>query len=138
MKKKFILLLLVFGCPLCLHGQDITTSTLRWTSNQTTDLRSPETKAYACTFITRGTATIDWLQRNGQVRTTYTITRTEGSWRDILANGSFTYFLGRDGKTGRIVIERTGESVTITLDFSESGEFNIKRQFRVSEVAAEP
>lgn len=136
MSKLFLLLVIV--SPLLLQAQNVATTSLRWTCNQTTDLRTGNTTTYSCAFITNGAGTVSWLQRGGQMATRYTITSTEGSWNDVSTNGSFTYLLSRDGKSGRLVVRRSGDELTLTLDFSESGEFNVKQQFRVSEVAVQP
>lgn len=136
MTKLFTVLSLLFSTAVV--AQDITTTSLRWTCNQTTDLKAPSTKDYACVFITQGNRTITWLQRSGQVRSTYVIREIQGSWRDITSQGIITYLVDRDGRAGRVVVERSGESINITVDFSESGQHNIKQRFRVSEVAIEP
>lgn len=121
-----------------LPAQDISSVSLRWTCTQTTNLRDGSTSAYLCTFITRGTGSVTWLQRNGQVATHYVVSGTEGNWPDVSQNGQLTYRLSRDEKTGQLIVERTAAGVTLTLDFTESGEANIKQKFHASEVAAEP
>lgn len=135
---RLIILIFFVALSPCLRAQDIASASLRWTCNQTTNLRDGSTSSYSCSFITRGTDGIAWMQRSGQVTTNYAVTGTEGYWSDISNEGQFVYLLSRDGKPGRMVVQRTASGVTITLDFSESGPHHIKQQFRVSEVASQP
>lgn len=138
MTKLICTCIFLLASHLVLLGQDISATSLRWTCTQTTDLRTQASAAYNCVFITEGAQRVTWLQRNGQVSTAYTVTGTEGSWVNVSSNGSFTYLVSRDGKTGRLILQRSDNEITILVDFSESGQHNIKQSFRVSEVAAQP
>lgn len=135
---KLLLVLVAMLGSLAGRAQNISTVPLRWTSDQTTDLKTSTSRSYASEFVTRGTDGVRWLQRNGSVATDFAVLGTEGSWTDVTADGTFTFLLARDGKTGKLIVQRSGSSLTLTLDFSESGEFNIKQQFRISTITAEP
>jgi hypothetical protein len=134
MINRFTFLIFFVATSPYLMAQDIASASLRWTCNQTTNLRDGSTSSYSCAFITRGTDRITWLQRNNEAATDYTITGTEGAWSDVKSNGTFAYLISRDGKAGRMTVRRTAEGITITLDFSSQGEMAIKRQFSVSEI----
>jgi len=138
MGKHLTVLMALFLSVGIAAAQNISEASIRWTCDQTTDLRTDSTGTYACAFITQGSASISWRQRNDEIVTHYTVTGTEGTWTNVSQEGLFTYFLSRDGSAGRLIIQRTGGQVTVLLDFSESGAFNIKRKFSVSEVAVLP
>jgi len=135
--SKASIIVLLFGQVHFAAGQNIASANLHWTSDQTTNLRSQETTQYVSSFITRGTSSVNWIQKNGQVNTSYSVTGTDGSWTDIETNGSFIYYLSRDGKGGRLTVERDAGGFFITLDFSESGQHSIKQKFRVTSVSLE-
>jgi hypothetical protein len=137
MLLRFTVLVFLLAYAPCLMAQDIASASLRWTCNQTTNLRDGSTSGYSCVFITRGATGVTWLQRSGQIATQFTVTSTEGTWNSVTQEGQFTYHLSRDGKTGKLVVERTASGIALTLDFSESGDTNIKQRFHASEVAPE-
>jgi len=131
--KYYIWILLLISPPAALC-QNIAAVNLEWAADHTTDLRTDASASFSCTFITNGTEGVTWLQKNGEISTAFSVTGTEGTWTNVASQGTFTYQLTRDGKSGFMTVEKNGEGTFITLDFSESGAFAIKRRFRIASV----
>lgn len=115
-------------------SQDISTASLTWTADQTTDLSTGKNVPYQCEIKTDGVRSVKWVQKKGQLITTYTVTGTEGKWANISSSGTFTYLLSRNGKDCKMIIEKKLTGIFITMDFSKPGEFVSRQRFRIKSV----
>ncbi len=133
LKAPFILALHL--ASMCCVAQNIATSNLQWSSDQTTNLRTDQSTNYSCSFKTQGASTVLWVQRNGQVVTAYSVTGTTGEWQDVGIAGFFTYLVSRDGKSGKVTVEKGGSGTFITLDFGEADTHGIRQKFHITSVS---
>jgi len=118
------------------YSQNIATSNLTWQASEATDLQTQKVMTYEATFKTNGTQVVEWIQKDGERTSTYTVTGTEGTWPDISATGMFTYLLTRNGKASRMAFERSEGGLFVTLDFTQPGGPAIKQRFRIQSVQA--
>ena len=126
--------LLLVALPAISFAQDIATANLTWTAEEATDLSTGKNIAYRCQIKTDGAQSVKWLQKNGQMITTYTVTGTEGNWSNISSLGSFTYQLSRNGKSCKMIVEKKVTGTFITMDFSKQGEYVSRQRFRIKSV----
>jgi hypothetical protein len=115
-------------------AQDISQQTLSWRTDQVLDLQTNASISMKCTFKTIGASKVEWIQKNGSLKTIYNVTSIQGSWPNISQTGSVTYVLERNGKSFKMLMEKSGPNVSVTLDFSKPGEFTSVRRFRVISV----
>lgn len=116
------------------YSQNIVTANLVWETDQATDLQTQSTSSYKAQFKTNGSTSVEWVQRKGQMTTLYNVEHVEGEWADISTSGSITYFLTRNDKSAKMIIEKKSSGTFITLDFSVPGEFNSLQKFHVQSV----
>src|SRR5882762_399388 len=74
-----LLLLIMLSATLC-FSQNIASSNLVWEADQVTDTQTQKTNAYKAKFKTNKSTSIEWIQKNGEKSSVYTVTGTEGSW----------------------------------------------------------
>ena len=115
-------------------AQNVSQETLSWQADQVTDLQTNASVSMKCIFKTIGDGQVEWIQKNGTLKTTYNVTTAQGSWSNISQPGTITYTLARNGKTFKMILERSGPDITVTLDFSKAGEFTAVRRFRIVSV----
>lgn len=110
-----ILTLLIFLC-FGLHSFAQPTSQT-WETETIKSLRSGEGKSFACIFRVYDDR-VDWVQ--GSFVQSLDITSTEG---DLPArgNGQVVYNLIKEGKRGKLIIERQEDKVVLTLDLADGG-----------------
>lgn len=116
------------------QAQNISNSTITWEAQQVTDVESASTKLMSCQFVTKSGTTVDWVQKDGEMKTTFNIVETTGNWPDVSAAGTITYTLERKGKSCRMIIERSESGIFVTLDFSKLNEYTSHLRFKIESV----
>jgi len=95
------------------HGQ---ADVITWQTESMKILRNNEEFPFTSTFKIYPNDRVEWDQGTGV--DSFTLTSTEGDLPQA-GLGSVTYNLVRDGKTGKIIIERLSEDhITLTLDMA--------------------
>lgn len=121
MKLRYIYAIALLFCLMSLHGnaQNIRNSKIKWTLTQSG--RILETlKPYRGELITEGVNKIIWIQKNGEKQSDYEITSTIGEWANIQQNGKIEYLIQKNGRKGKLLIERTIAGVSIVFYFDEA------------------
>ncbi len=133
---KKILLVICSMLNLVAWGQNISSGSIRWTSQQTENLKNNEQYAHACSFITNLNEVV-WVQKNGERLTRFKIIGTEGAWNDVSKPGRLTFLVIDNTLSGSIAVEKTNSSTTLTIDFSQHGTNAIRQRFIISNVQPE-
>jgi len=115
------------------NAQNIRNSKIKWTLTQSS--RILETlKPYRGELITEGVNKIIWLQKNGEKQSDYEITNTIGEWANIQQNGKIEYLVQKNGRKGKLLIERTIAGVSIVFYFDEAFSDSNALKFIVGEI----
>ena len=115
------------------QSQNIRSSNLTWEADEVTDLEVRDSVRYTCQFRTDGSS-MEWIQKNGELKTVYQIVGVEGNWTDVSKNGTMTFSLERKERLCKMVLERTTSGVFVTLDFSGPGEYTSVKKFHIKSV----
>jgi hypothetical protein len=92
------------------------TDTIRWSSLQFTDLNTNISVDGQFQFLTYGSSKIEWVQRNGKLVYTFSVSKVEGNWADANADGSIIYTIKLNEMTGTLSISRSaGMSIDLNL-----------------------
>lgn len=136
MKRKLHLILVALATLLGqgLLAQNIKSNKLSWLADSSVDVQTATTTKYAAEFITNGIQTVQWVQKKGEKTATYTVTGTEGEWLNVLEDGTFKYFLERNGNTCTLILKKVGVEKTITLEFIKPGESPYVLSFHIQSV----
>lgn len=116
------------------RAQNIEMSTLTWVSDEVTDIGASRVSKVKCMFKTEGKSRVEWIQRNGNLRTVFTVIGTQGVWTNVGEPGNITYVLERNGNRCRMIIERKQDGLFVTMDFSKAGEYSSIQKFKISTV----
>ena len=128
-----IAIVLLFAAPIAGVSQSVLTDSLSWEAVEVTNLQTMVTSPSKCLFQTSD-GTVLWIQRYGALTNTYAILTSTGTWPSVLANGTISFQLSRNGKASTMVVERTNAGVFITMDFSVAGEFDSRHRFKIISV----
>jgi hypothetical protein len=120
------------------YAQNITTDTLFWEVDEYTDLQTKKNTVYQGTFKTVGTQWVLWMQKNGQRISSYTVQSTSGSWATLADNGSFTYFLQRNGNACTLTLEKNNTDIVALLAYPQQGASPFTIRFHVKSVHLNP
>lgn len=129
------ILVIALITPAAGFSQDITKSEYTWKASQVTDGRTSSTKASYTEFVTHGLTSVDWIQKNGELKTTFRITGTEGSWSNINNQGSITYLLEYENRSCKMRFERAASGLSISMDFGSEGAGTTRLTFKVDSVS---
>lgn len=88
-----------------------------WEVESFKNLRTNEERTYSCAFKVYPGDRIDWIQ--GNHIQSFPVTSNEGAL-PRKGNGSITYHIEKEGKYGRVVIERVESSLFMTIDLTGS------------------
>jgi hypothetical protein len=103
--------------------------TLTWKVDRLTDLNTANFFSYKCTFTTQGYGDITWVQGNGSVQLTLSVTTHDGDWPDVTVPGQKTFGVTLGEKSGTITFQRTSDDLFVLLDLSSSN--GQKHQYHV-------
>lgn len=118
--KFFLFWLVVIALiPSAGLAQDITQNTYTWKASQVIDGRTSSTKASTTEFVTHASNSVDWIQRNGELKTAFVVTGIKGNWPNIHKSGSITYLLEYEKHSCTLRLERGGSGLLITMDFGD-------------------
>jgi hypothetical protein len=93
------------------------TDTIRWSSSEFTDKNTNVSVDGQFQFLTYGSSKIDWVQKNGKLVYTFSVSKVEGTWADVNADGSITYTIKLNEMTGTLSISRSA-GISIDLNLS--------------------
>jgi len=116
-----------------LQAQNFSSQSLDWLVTETENLKNAERTNYVCSFVSSA-AEVKWLQKNGTRTTTFTVQSTDGTWPDVLQDGSITLHVMRGTDAGTITFSRSKGQLEVLLDFSATGTQAIRQKFFVSSV----
>lgn len=130
-----IFLIFLAGGVTTVYSQNITGTTLIWKASQVTDGRTSSTKTSSTEFVTHATSSVDWIQRNGALKTTFRVVGTEGSWTNVKEHGSITYLLEYEKHSCKIRIERNASGLSLFMDFVGDEAATTRLAFRIDSVS---
>jgi len=78
---------------------------------------------------------IDWMQGNNSYVTTFSINATQGQWPDLKSDGKVSFAVSYFGKSGRLVIERSGGLTRIGLCITEGGKNLLPLSFTINSIS---
>ncbi len=133
-KPTIAFLTVLLFSTLSLHAQNIARGTLLWQAEEVTDLQTATNKQMSCQFRTQSNSSVEWIQKDGALKSLFTISSVDGQWADVSTLGTITYALERNGKTAKMILEKTASGTFITMDFSKPGEFVSKLRFKIMSV----
>lgn len=131
--KSFIAAILIMA-SIGTRAQNVQVSTLNWNAEEVTEIGANKVSHVKCTFKTEGKTQVEWIQRNGNLRTVFTVVEVQGAWANVAEQGSITYVLNRNGNKCRMLMERTQDGLFVTMDFSKTGEFTSIQRFKISTI----
>ena len=115
-------------------AQDISQSTLHWKALEVTDGRTAATKATTSEFISNSAKSVQWIQRKGNLKTTFNVISVEGSWADIKEVGRITYVVELNGHSCSMRFERSSSELLIVMDFDQGGDASKRLKFKIESV----
>lgn len=140
MKTRFTFIaVLLFFVTEVSYAQNIRQSESVLITSHATNLllTTPDTFEMVSRFEIDQESTIKWIQKNGQMIDTYTITSTEGQWTNIAANGSILYHITGHDIPGKVTLTRTSEGVRMIVDFTQNDPKALKHEFVISSFTSE-
>lgn len=111
-------------------GQNVATTALAWQADQATDLQTGKATPYAAVFKTFASDRVEWVQKNGQMVSSYLVESVTGVWDNLSVDGSIVYTLIKNDKRIVMLIEKKNATTTVTLNFKVGAQDN-KHQFRI-------
>ena len=93
------------------------------------NLRTEQTGIYVCLFKIYPNDRVEWVQ--GDFVQSFPITSTEGNF-PAEEPGRITYNLIKEGNSGKVIVERKSDSVSLTLDLTEDMELGAFFTFQIS------
>jgi len=135
MTRMAIFLIFLAGGVTTVFSQNITGTALTWKASQVTDGRTSATKTSSTEFVTHATSSVDWIQRNGAVKTTFRVVGMEGNWPNIKERGSVTYLLEYEKRSCKMRIERNASGLSLFMDFVDEGAATTRLTFRIDSVS---
>lgn len=130
--RAFFFLAFLLTAMIC-KSQNPLTSTIRWTADRATDLKTNNDFAFQCVFQTNENS-VEWIQKSGSFVQHFNVTSTDGTWNDVQQAGEITFHVSHNGQTGTVVAKRTSAGVSITVDFTGSNSYAPKHEFRINQV----
>ncbi len=135
LNRTFVcIVLIVLSMPFKGKAQDITKGKYTWKASQVTDGRTSSTKNSYTEFVTNASTSVDWIQKNGELKTTFRVTGIEGSWPNIDNQGTITYILEHENGSCRMSFERSASGLKISMDFEGNGNATTRLTFKVDSV----
>ena len=116
---KPIIIILFFSLGFNVQAQTTAnpqTDTLRWNASGFTDLIANKSAQVTKQFITYGTGKIDFIQKDGKLTYTLTVSSVDGTWSDANVDGTITYNITFNEMMGTLSITRSSGAITITLN----------------------
>lgn len=127
-----LVLLLVNGIA---AAQDPSSSALRWTLGDGSDLKTNQSFTYSGALVTKGNAPIQWEQKT--IGSSFEVQSVTGTWTDISRQGQLVFAVQQDGATGTITIQRNSKGLFATMDFPAGDPQGSKVKWKVTEVKAQ-
>lgn len=135
MRIQFVIYIILMNV-VALKAQSDTTNirlnSFKWSS---TEFLNPVTKAYSemnCSFITEKEEKIVWDQGNGKVHYDLIIKEVKGQWKDVNTKGSIEYIVDMKGTSGKIILARDGDWITLKMDFKRGEGKDLNYEFIIS------
>ena len=107
-----IILLLITQTVLC---QNITTQTISWPISRIIDVNTGELTTPEDRIVSHGTTKIEWIDKKGILKKTFTITEVNGTWPNIQKTGTITYEVDYQGNRGTVTFQKTTTETEIRI-----------------------
>ncbi|MBX2916855.1 MAG: hypothetical protein KF856_16420 [Cyclobacteriaceae bacterium] len=133
MKKLILIVLIISSIYRLSSAQDITSSTISWEADNATNKDTGAGHSLACTFKS-SPESVEWIQKKGELKTTYKIVSIEGTWPDVSQPGSIAFVVERNGNHSKIIFSRAHGQVTVAIDFSRPGQTYAMQEFNIKSV----
>jgi hypothetical protein len=135
MRTRILLFVLILTAVQALAQQGVnpTQNKIKWVASSFTDLTSNSAVGKSAVFITDILGgKVRWIQKNGSLTYTLTISGIVGAWNNIENDGTATFNLNWEGKSGVLNATRKNGSLYLTLDINPSGKDRIYLRYDVS------
>lgn len=96
-------------------AQDITTATISWAVTQTQAVNTGDITESEDRVISHGQSTIEWTDRHGVVKKSFTISEVNGSWANVQTPGTILYEVQNGEESGTITFQRTANEILIRI-----------------------
>lgn len=73
-----------------------------------------------------------WDQGNGKVHYDLIIKEVKGQWKDVNTKGSIEYIVDMKGTSGKIILARDGDWITLKMDFKRGEGKDLNYEFIIS------
>jgi hypothetical protein len=114
-------------------AQSIHSGELHWNVEQLNDVNAGQSSVFNCLFTSSPTA-INWIQNEGEYTTSFPINSVSGTWSDVQGDGSVTFYVTFQDKTGEVTFSRENGLVTIRMKFMEQERNTTPYVFEVSTI----
>lgn len=114
MTKTFIIILLMLASK-GLLAQDITSATISWAVISTQAVNTGEITETGDRVVSHGANTIEWTDRRGVVKKSFTISEVNGSWTNVQSPGTILYEVQSGEESGTITFQRTMSDILIRI-----------------------
>jgi hypothetical protein len=99
-------------------AQNVTTATIAWTSNQTTDIKLGDSKDETTVLTTYGSDRIEWKNQNGSLRKSFRVLEIIGEWINVENDGSIQFKVTDMTNAGTITIRKEGGITKIIISLA--------------------
>lgn len=116
------------------YAQDIKTEVLKWSSEEFLEEEKNSFFDHESYFLTHGSDSVIWYQKQGTYVNTFEVTSVEGSWSDVSKKGSIIYHIRFNDKSGFFKFQRDGDWIAIQVELSALWGNGSRKVFTVSSI----
>lgn len=116
------------------QAQNVATDEIIWHVSHLKNLTTGEEAEHSFKFVTRGSGSISWIQKNGAYTFELTVSSISGYWQNVAQAGQVTYTIAIDGQTGTLTFERNANGIFCAIDLSQPNGERLKHQYTVQSI----
>ena len=132
---KFLFVLWLAFCSGIINAQNVAQQNLAWTSTTVVDIKNnAPSMPFQCSFKTFSNQSIDWIQKSGAEVYQYTVVSIEGSWTNVMTDGTIQYNVFLGTSTGSFVFTRSNGQLSVRLRTYVDNELDLDLIFNLSTV----
>jgi hypothetical protein len=114
MLKKILLPIILCFWITSSSAQNISTYSIQWNISKVFNAETGET-VEGPQFILTGGSTVQWKDVQGNIKHTYSISETIGSWTNVNQSGAILYKINSGEVEGNIEISKSGDGRKIRI-----------------------
>jgi hypothetical protein len=116
------------------QAQNVTTDELTWHVSRLKNLATGEEAEHSFKFVTHGSGSILWIQKNGAYTSELTVSSMSGEWQNVALTGQIFFNVTVDGQTGTLKFERSSNGIFCTIDLSQPNGGRLKHRYTVQSI----